>query len=243
MSNIQLINAAFQDAMPTIPTESVDIVITSPPYFVGKEYEKKVTLEDYTQMMCNFYAEATRVLKPAGYIVINFGEIHNSKGRMYKAECPSTYPAACFHFPMGRENGLDLQTMRIWRKHFSKCNRGFSVNIRPMTVYEYEHLWTWRKPGKDGKEFVNNSKLSQRAVLGETWTTPTGRDKHCAAFPIELPQWAMDVYVETGNDNATVLDPFMGSGTTILAAKEKGFNAIGIERDEVYFNYAKERIG
>ena len=241
--NSILYNDPFEEVMATqVRDNSVDLIVTSPPYWVEKEYERKIPFADYELMLRTLYTLASEKLKPAGYMVINFGEIHNSKGRMYKANCPSTYPAACLHFPLGREVGFDLQTSRIWRKQFARCNRGFSVNIRPMCVYDFEMIWVWRKPGNEGKEFVNDSKLSQRAVLGEDWKSPARIDKHCAAFPIELPLWAIDVYVNPEVEKPVVLDPFMGSGTTIVAALQRNCFGIGIEKNEEYFNYAVERI-
>lgn len=241
-TNYTLHHGDFKEVMECIAADTIDLVVTSPPYYVGKEYERKVTFEEYELMLDNLYRHAMRVLKPAGYMVINFGEIHNSQGRMYPAECPSTYPAACLHFPLARKYDFDLQTTRIWRKQFAKCNRGFSVNIRPMTVFEYEHVWVLRKRGNEGKEFVNNSKLSQRAVLGEDWTSPARIDKHCAAFPVELPLWAIDVYINKEVAKPFVLDPFMGSGTTVIAAVQRDCHGIGIEKSEAYFDYAKQRI-
>ena len=89
------------------------------------------------------------------------------------------------------------------------------------------------------KEIVVDRKLTQRGVIGENWTSKAGLDTHCAAFPLELPEWAITVYSQEG---FTVLDPFMGSGTTGVACRNLNRNFIGIEMNESYFDIAKLRI-
>ena len=76
-------------------------------------------------------------------------------------------------------------------------------------------------------------------MVGETWTSTARLKTHCAAFPVELPEWALKVYSQ---DDATILDPFMGSGTTGVACKNLNRNFIGIELDPDYFKIAEKRI-
>lgn len=226
-----------------IEENTIDLVITSPPYFVGKEYEKKVGWEDYQKLMKNTYKGIHRVLKPGGYFVINYGEFHNSKGRFYDCEVTSTQPASPYHFEWGREQDFDLQATRIWAKHHARVGLSFICNKRPRPAFDYEYLWTWRKKGNDGDEWVNQRSLSQKGVLGKDWKSPAKLDRHCAAFPIELPTWAIKVYTrDEERENSIVFDPFMGSGTTIVACINERCHFIGTEKDKCYYETALKRI-
>ena len=222
------------------PDELVDLVVTSPPYFIGKEYETGWTWEEYSALISGFYHEAFRLLQPGRYLVINFGELHNSKGRMYPAEVPSVFPAAVPHWQWGRDAGFDLQASRIWRKHFARCGVSFVVNRRPRNVFDYEHIWTWRKPGREGEEWCADRRLSQRGVLGEDWGSPARLDRHCAAFPLELPTWAIKVHSREPGE--IVLDPFGGSLTTVLAAHNQGRRGWAIELDPDYLDTGLARL-
>ena len=108
------------DVMKGIDDGAVDVGITSPPYFVGKEYEKNVPWEDYDNMMGNCFKEIHRILKPGGYFIVNFGDYFNSGSRFYGADVPSVYPASINMFRWGRDVGFDLHATRIWRKSFAK---------------------------------------------------------------------------------------------------------------------------
>jgi site-specific DNA-methyltransferase (adenine-specific) len=213
---------------------SLDLVVTSPPYFVGKEYEKNVTWQEYNNLLLGVYINVKRCLKPGGYFVINFGDFHNSGNRFYKAQVTSTYPAAPLHFRLGREVRLDLQAARIWEKQHAKTKIGFVCNIRPRHAFDFEHVWTWRKRGNFGDEFVNNRSLSQRGVIGKDWKSPAKLDIHCAAFPIELPTWAIKVYTPDNTRNECIVyDPFMGSGTSIIACINEGCHYLGSECQQI----------
>ena len=216
----------------------VDLIVTSPPYFLNKEYEKKWTYEHYCTLMQDMFKEAARVLKPGGYMVINFGDYFNSGNRFYKADVPSVYPSSINYFKWGMESGFDLQATRIWRKQFAKMGIPMVCNTHPRNIFDYEHIWTFRKKG--GKEeFVNDRKLSQRGVIGEDWKSPAKLSVHCAAFPVELPTWAVKVY---SHENDLVLDPFMGSGTTALACIRENRHYIGFDLSDEYCEVARERI-
>lgn len=217
---------------------TVDLIVTSPPYFLNKEYEKKWTYDYYCELMNNTFREASRILKTGGYMVINFGDYFNSGNRFYDADVPSVYPSSLNYFKWGIDNGFDLQATRIWRKQFAKMGIPMVCNTHPRNIFDYEHIWTFRKKGSK-TEFVNDRKLSQRGVLGEDWKSPAKLIVHCAAFPIELPTWAIKVYSHEGD---TVLDPFIGSGTTAIACINENRHYIGFENNTEYFNIAVERI-
>lgn len=224
--------------MKSIDDNSIELIVTSPPYFLNKEYEKKWTYEYYCQLMGNLFAEANRILKVGGYMVINFGDYFNSGNRFYQSDVPSVYPSSVNFWKWGFSNGFDLQATRIWRKQFAKMGIPMVCNTHPRNIFDYEHIWTFRKKGSK-YEFVNDRKLSQRGVIGEDWKKPAKLSVHCAAFPLELPMWAIKVY---SHDGDVVLDPFMGSGTTAIACIKEKRHFIGFEIDKKYYDIANERI-
>lgn len=236
--NIQLYNGDCTVELLRVAAGSVDLVITSPPYFLKKEYETDWTNEYFEALMISVFEQTVRMLKPGGYFVVNFGDAFNSGNRFYTAEVPSVFPMSLLYYKWGIGHGLDLQATRIWRKQFAKLSIPFVCNSHPRPVFDYEHVWTFRKRGGEA-EVVYNRKLSQRGVIGEDWDTPANLDIHCAAFPIELPIWAMDVYSKEGD---LVVDPFVGSGTSAIAAMTRGRRFIGVEKDIKHFNYAQARI-
>lgn len=240
MSKIELLHGDCLEKMKDIPDGSVDLIVTSPPYYLNKEYEKTISYENYCLMMEKSFVEWNRVLVGGGYVVVNFGDYFNSGNRFYVADVPSCYPATINYFKWGVEvAGMDLQATRIWRKQFAKMGIPFVCNSHPRPVFDYEHIWSFRKKNGSNKEIVVDRKITQRGVVGETWTSTAGLKTHCAAFPIELPEWAITVYSQ---DKATILDPFMGSGTTGVACKNLNRNFIGIELDPEYFKIAEKRI-
>lgn len=227
--------------MKDIPNSSINLVVTSPPYHVRKSYEKFTSYMEHFEMMEKIFIEVNRVLVPGGYAIFNFGDYFNSCNRFYNADVPSCYPATINYFHWGVEvAGMDLQATRIWRKQFAKMGIPFVCNTHPRPVFDYEHVWTFRKKNGDKEEFVNDRKLSQRGVIGEDWHSVAGLAKHCAAFPIELPTWAISVYSKSTDD--VVLDMFAGSGTTLLAAKKLGRHYIGIEKKKEYYDFIVKRL-
>lgn len=219
---------------------SIDLVVTSPPYHIIKSYEEDTSNQEYVGLMEAVYNECFRILKPSCYLVVNFGDCFNSGDRFYEAEVPSVFPASVWHWEWGRKSGFDLQATRIWRKQFSKMSIPFVCNTHPRNIFDYEHIWAWRKPGDGGKEFVNDRKLSQRGVLGDDWSSPAKIGQHCAAFPVELPLWAINVYSKSKSD--LVVDPFTGSGTTGIACMKTKRRFVGFEIDPNYHEIAIRNI-
>lgn len=229
------------DVLKDIEDGRIDLIVTSPPYFVGKQYERTSTSCEYRRLMEASFMEWRRVLKPGGYAVVNFGDYFNSGNRFYAADIPACYPATVNYFKWGVEMaGMDLQATRIWRKQFARMGIPFVCNSHPRPVFDYEHVWTFRKRNGSKAEFVNDRKLSQRGVIGDDWTSSARIDKHCAAFPIELPLWAIRVYSQHAHD--LVLDPFAGSGTTGVACRQLGRKFVLIEKETEYCDIARREL-
>lgn len=238
------VNTIYQgdclDVMKQIDTDSIDLIVTSPPYYLNKEYEKTISYEDYMSMMEDVFIETNRVLKGGGYAVFNFGDYFNSGNRFYDSDVPACYPASINYFKWGVELAkMDLQATRIWRKQFAKMGIPFVCNKHPRPVFDYEHIWTFRKKNGNNQEFVNDRKMTQRGVVGENWTSRAGLAKHCAAFPVELPEWAISIY---SHENDVVLDMFAGSFTTAIAAEKLKRNWICIEKLTEYCEIGRVRI-
>ena len=228
------------NVMSHIDTDSIDLIVTSPPYHLGKKYESDVSSGEYCLLMERSLREWNRILKPGGYAVVNFGDYFNSGNRFYDADVPACYPASINYFSWGVDMAeMDLQATRIWRKQFARMGIPFVCNTHPRGIFDYEHIWTFRKRNGSKEEFVNDRKLSQRGVIGEDWGTSAGTNKHCAAFPLGLPLWAIRVYSHVGD---LVLDPFAGSGTTAVACVELGRRFILIEKEAEYCEYSRERL-
>jgi len=237
----KIYNGDCLDVMKSIDDMSIDLIVTSPPYYVDKEYEKDILYEDYCLMMSYVFFEIGRVLKLGGYLVVNFGDYFNSTNRFYDADVPSCYPASINYFEWGNNVAkMDLQATRIWRKRFAKMSIPFVCNTHPRPVFDYEHIWTFRKKNGEKTEFVTDRKLSQRGVIGEDWSSPARIDKHCASFPVELPEWAIKVYSKNKDD--IVLDPFAGFCTTGIACKNLNRQYILIEKNKDYYELAQFRL-
>ena len=219
--------------------EKIDLVVTSPPYFVQKEYELEYSKDDYETLMFRVFHHVYALLKPGGYFIVNFGDYSNTDNKFYKSEVPSVYPASLNYSKWGFGAGFDLQSMRIWCKNLFTIP--FFCNHHPIPVFDYEHVWAFRKRKGDSKEFVNYRGLSQTAILNRwgEWKK-NYKNNHPAPFPVELPEWAIKVYSK--NEGDVVLDPFFGSGTTALAAQNLNRKWIGIEKEEKYCIMAKDRI-
>lgn len=227
------------EVMDYMPNDCIDLVITSPPYFLGKSYEKDFTWESYQELLKGLFYQVNRILKPGKYFVINFGDYFNSKNRFYKSDVPSVYPATVQMWERGFEAGFDLQATRIWRKQFGRMSIPFVCNSHPRNIFDYEHIWTFRKRNGSNEEFVNNRKLSQRGVVGEDWTSSARLSDHEAAFPLELPKYFMLIYSGKGD---IVLDPFAGILTTVKASLDLDRKFIGIEKNKQYCNWGFKNL-
>ena len=91
------------DVMKDVDDGSIDLIVTSPPYFIGKQYERSSTFGDYCHLMEASFMEWCRVLKPGAYAVVNFGDYFNSGNRFYAADIPACYPATVNYFGWGVE--------------------------------------------------------------------------------------------------------------------------------------------
>jgi site-specific DNA-methyltransferase (adenine-specific) len=237
-----ILNSIIHDdsqIMAEIPDNSVHLMVTSPPYNVRKEYDENLDLTQYLQLLFNVLKETWRVLVPGGRVAINIANI----GRK------PYIPLHAFIVNIMLEIGYVMRGEIIWNKSASagvSCawgSFGSASNPCLRDVHEYilvfsKQMMKLQKNEKENTiqndEFVDFSK--------SIWTFPTVSAKkigHPAPFPVELPRRLIEFYTYKED---IILDPFMGSGTTAIAAIKTHRNYIGYEIDKKYFELAQKRI-
>jgi site-specific DNA-methyltransferase (adenine-specific) len=223
------------EVMPTIPSGSVDLVFTSPPYNLGTTsgggfpsgkragkwsggdlsdgygaHNDAMPHEEYVAWQKRVLTECWRLLSDEGAI------FYNHKPRVQFGELWT---------PLELNPGLPIRQIIIWQ-------RSGGLNYSP-TFYVPTHEWiiVFAKPG-----FRLKSKAA--SGLGDVWTVPQdSKNPHPAPFPFELPRRAL----QTTNAKRAC-DPFMGSGTTGAACEKAGCDFLGIDNDPKWIEYARRRI-
>jgi site-specific DNA-methyltransferase (adenine-specific) len=232
--------AHSSEQMYELPDASVHLMVTSPPYNAGKEYDQNLKLDDYLAMLSRVWAETLRVLVPGGRACINVANL----GRK---------PYIPLHAFMIRDMlalGYLMRGEIIWDKAASSSastawgSWRSASNPTLRDVHEYILVFSkgsYSRPKPAGRKntiskdgFLQNSK--------SIWTFPAVSAKrigHPAPFPQELPQRLIEMYSYTGE---VVLDPFMGSGQSALAALETKRAYVGYETNKNYIKLAEKRV-
>lgn len=233
--------------MKTLPDESVNIVVTSPPYNVGGEkhnpmlynfYDDSQPLVSYLEWLCDVFEEVYRVMTPDGRVVVNIGAQKN--GRV-----PLNYHVIA----MMRDIGFHVYSQIIWDKGHTSRNSAFGSWLKPscpsfITTFEYILVFykDERKLNPMYHETVATDLTKEEFVewARAMWSFPGKKDKvHPAAFPIELPRRCIKMLSYVGD---VVLDPFCGVGTTCVAAKKLSRKYIGFDIDKLYAQETKRRL-
>lgn len=226
------------DAMKTLEDDSIDLIVTSPPYGVGKEYEKDVGQDEYSYMVDAASKEFKRVLKPDGRFACNvpFTMNHNNALVLVMHEWMTAF----------LKNGLNIRDIIIWNQSNSGNDTAwgsFKSASSPWLRHQCEGIVVgfkdqWKKI-KKGESDITRDEFMKYVV--DLWSMPCARHKeHPAVFSEELPYRCVKLFSYVGD---VVLDPFCGTGTTLLIAKQLGRNCIGIDRSKKYCDITKERIG
>jgi len=221
-----------------IPSNSVGLAFTSPPYNVGKDYDKDMSFEEYKALISSVAKDVYRVLKPGGRYVINIANL----GRK-----PYIPLHALFYEIHHSQNFLAMGEI-IWQKA-----KGASGNCawgswrsakapRLRDIHEYLLVFTkehYSRPDK-GKSSLDADEFMESTL--SIWEVPTESAKrvgHPAPFPVELARRVVRLF---SYQNDVVLDPFVGSGTTCMAAKELHRSYVGYDISEEYCALAEKRV-
>jgi modification methylase len=246
----------------TIPSESVHLIVTSPPYFNLKAYASDAgggqlgrvgDYEAFLGQLDRVWRECTRVLVPGGRICCVIGDIlipRRADGRHRVLPLPSDIQVR------SRKHGLDNLTPILWFKIGNRTNEAgggssgyYGKPYQPGAIIknDHEHIVMLRKPGG-----YRNTPMIQKALsmlqrdemdawMRPVWSDIRGaslRDGHPAPFPSELAERLIRMFSFAGD---TILDPFAGSGSTAVASIRAGRNSISVEIEEEYLNSATRR--
>ena len=240
----------------TLPTGSVALVVTSPPYFAGKQYEEELTREgvpasyvEYLSMLRDVFAECVRVLEPGGRIAVNVANLGRKPYRSLAADVIRI---------LQDDLGLLLRGEIVWRKAVGATGSCAWGSYRSPSNHVLRDL-TERVIVASKGRFDRARNTAERTALGlpsrptlstddflsltlDVWDLPPESAKrvgHPAPFPIELPDRLIRLYTY---ENDLVLDPFLGSGTSVVAAARLGRRFVGYDLDPAYVDIARNRV-
>ncbi len=225
------------------------LIVTSPPYNLGKDYESRTSLDDYLDAQGRVISECVRVLHPQGSICWQVGN-YVSKGEIV--------PLDSVLYPIFQSHGLKLRNRIVW--HFG---HGLHASRRLSGRYETINWWTksddytWnldpirvpsKYPGKRHYKGPNAGKLSGNPMgknPSDVWEFPNVKSNHPektihpCQFPVELVE---RLVLSMTDEEDAVLDPFMGVGSSIVAALMHGRQAYGCDIVEEYVDIARQRV-
>lgn len=261
----QLILGDCQEILKTFPDNSIDLVVTSPPYADSrKKTYGGVHPDEYVEWFLPISAELLRVLKPTGTFILNIkekvveGERHTyvielilemrKQGWLWTEEFiwhkKNCYPGK---WPNRFRDAWERCLQFNKQKNFAMYQETVMVPMgdwaktRLKNLSETDKIRDESKAesgfGKNVSNWVSREKAYPTNVLH--LATETANRNHSATFPFALPEWFVKLFTQEGD---VVLDPFLGSGTTAIVASELARNYIGIELSEKYYQLAVENL-
>ena len=262
---INIFHGDSAEVLKTLPDNTVDLVVTSPPYAnQRKSTYGGVTTDQYVEWFLPISAQLLRVLKPTGTFILNIKEkVVNAERSTYVMELilamrkqgwlwteefiwhkKNSYPGK---WPNRFRDAWERLLQFNKSKKFAMYQEEVMVPMGDWARTRLKNLSETDKRrdnskvgsgfGKNISNWIDRDKAYPTNVLH--LATECNNKKHSAAFPEELPQWFIKLFTQEGD---TVLDPFAGSGTTLFVAERMGRNAIGIELMDEYYQMIKEQI-
>ena len=253
-------------ALRGMTNSSVDCTITSPPYFWLRDYGTQgqigleSTVDEYVQRLCDVLDQVRRVLHRNGLLFLNMGDTYYSGKGMSTGIDQKSSKRRFGLRAVDQAGGLGIGLQRKsligipWRVGLALMERGWvlrstiiwhrenclreAVRDRPSRSYEYIFMFA-----KDRRYFFDKQPLIDKKIDEDMWTV-AARPKlasklNTAPFPDDLVSRCLQIGCRKGG---TVLDPFVGTGTTIRVALSSGFSAIGIDLNHKFCSYAAEQI-
>jgi DNA modification methylase len=235
---------------------SVALVVTSPPYFAGKQYEEELEREgvpssylEYLEMLTDVFAECARKLEPGGRIAVNVANLGRKPYRSLSADVIRI---------LEHDLGLLLRGELVWQKaegatgscawgsFRSAANpvlRDLTERVIVASKGRFDRARAPKQRAAEGLPHANTLMAEDfMALTLDVWSIPpesARRVGHPAPFPVELPEQLIRLYTYTDD---LVLDPFMGSGSTLVAAARLGRRYVGYDLDPEYVEIARARV-
>lgn len=221
-----------------IPDQSIALAFTSPPYNVGKDYDENFNLMEYLNLISRVASEVYRALKPGGRFVVN---VANLGRKPY-------IPMHAYFYAIHTQAGFLPAGEIIWQKsngNSGSCAWGSWMSAKAPCLrdtHEYLLVFTKEKYGRAdrGKSDINRDEFM--AATLSIWNIKSESAKkigHPAPFPVELATRVIKLYSYVGD---VVLDPFVGSGTTCVAAKKSKRLYVGYDVKQEYCKLAEKRL-
>jgi len=237
------------DLLNHIPDGSMQLIVTSPPYNIGKEYERKLKLKTYLDQQAAVIRECVRALSPHGSICWQLGNYVNNG---------SIIPLDEVLYPIFTDLGLKMRNRIIWHfEHGLHCSKRFSGRYETIIWFTKSKEYVFnldpvRIPQKyPGKKYFKGPKAGKYSCNplgknpGDLWVIPNVKSNHVektehpCQFPVELIE---RLVLSMTNEDDWVFDPFLGTGTTIIAAIRHKRRGIGAETFDKYVDVAHDRI-
>lgn len=239
-------NLAF---MRPLANGSMRLIVTSPPYNIGKRYERRTPLEQYIQTQAQVISECVRLLDDQGSLCWQVGN-HVDKGEIF--------PLDIFLYPIFREHGLRLRNRIVWHfEHGLHCSQRFSGRYETILWFTKSDDYVFnldpvRVPSKyPGKKYFKGPKAGMLSGNplgknpGDMWVIPNVKHNHVektehpCQFPVELVERLVLSMTKPGDN---VFDPYMGVGSSVVAAVKHERSAYGCDVDARYVELAWERV-
>lgn len=249
----------------TLPSNSIKLIITSPPYNIGKEYESKRGIDEYISDLLPIISEFERILTKDGSICWQTGNF---------VDDGEVYPLDIYFYPYFKKLGLHLRNRIIWHfGHGLHCSKRFSGRYETILWFTKSDEYTFnlddvRIPSKyPGKRYFKGEKKGEisgnpkgknpedvwKMTLdrliddwdAQIWDIPNVKNNHPekvnhpCQFPVELVERCV---LALTNENDIVYDPFCGVGSTLIAALKNNRQAYGTELEQSYVDIGMERI-
>ena len=232
-AGLRLVNDDCESGLNTLPPESIDGAVTSPPYYNAREYSHWSNIYCYLYDMYNAARSVFKSLKPGSLFIYNiFDYFDNENIVAFSAMGKKRMILGAYIIYLFEKVGFDISGNVVWFKGDIEGKRNFNQgNASPYYQLPFncwEHCFVFRKPGAESK-LPAVEILTQRPVLKMVRGKNT--HGHTAPFPHQIPR----LLIDTLPKGATVLDPYAGSMTTACAAVEEGMRALMFELDEKYF--------
>ncbi len=225
--------------MKEIPDNSVHLMITSPPYNVSKEYDEDLSLKEYLQLLENSFRETYRVLVNGGRACIN---VANLGRRPY-------IPLSDYISKMMIDIGFNMRGEIIWNKAASASPStawgSWQSAANPILRDIHEYILVFSKGDYKRDKGKKENTITKEQFMEWTksiWTMnaeSARRIGHPAPFPEELPYRLIQLYSFKGD---IILDPFMGSGTTAVAAIKSERKFVGYDISQEYIDLSEKRL-